>query len=323
MSRHDAKQKQKPRWPLLEAGYAPATVRKYRPAVLRFIDWCLRTGQDAQSIDDFDELLADYFQQIHDENDGAGKSIAVATLSGVRMYMPRLKDPSALPIASAVCNRWSRSKPTVSYPPLTWELAVAIACQMARAGHYRFGVATLVGFDCLLRKNELVSIRREDFADGKDARLGFDYQQAVVSIEKAKTGRFQSVEVERPAVRALLTDLANRTKPRQPLFPGGAQKYYDVFKQTCANLGLSDRYVPHSLRHGGATSMKLRGWSLEDIMQRGRWKSAMSARTYIDAGRAMLMAVKVPASIAAAGQALAHDVGLAMALTQKHKVKGG
>ena len=152
MSRHDAKQKHKPRWPLLEKGYAPATVKKYKTAVHRFIDWCLRTGQDAQTIDGLDELLADYFHQIHEENHGAGKSTANATLAGVRMYMPRLKDPSALPIASATCNRWNKSQPPVSYPPLTWELAVAIACQMARAGHYRFGVATLVGFDGLLAR---------------------------------------------------------------------------------------------------------------------------------------------------------------------------
>jgi len=258
MSRRDVKTQL---WPLLEAGFAPATIKKYRPAVHRFLDWCTTTRQGASTDADLDELLADYFQHIHDDNDGKGKSTAVATLQGIRMYMPWLKDP-ALPIASAISNRWNKSRPPVSYPPLTWELAVVIACQMARNGHYRLGVATLVGFDCLLRKSELMSIRRENFADGKDARLGFEYKQAILSFDKTKTGRFQSVEVLDPVVRALLTDLVSRTKPRNFVFPGGADKYHAVFKQTCADLGLSERYVPHSLRHGGATGeRRSRGFS--------------------------------------------------------------
>lgn len=317
MSRHD--DTKKGRWPLLEGGYAPSTVKKYRRAVHRFIDWCLTTQQDATTTDDLDELLADYFQQMYDDNGGSGKSTAIATLQGLRMYMPRLKADNALPTAAAMCTRWNKAKPAVSYPPLTRELAVVIACQMARAGHYRFGVATLVSFECLLRVGEMASMRRENFADGKDARLGAEYKQTVVSIDKAKTGRFQSVEVKDEAVKALLAELVKHTKPGAAVFPGGAGRYRKVFKETCASLGLSDKYVPHSLRHGGATRLFLLKVPLEDILMRGRWKSTMSARTYIQAGRAMLMAMHVPPGIAAAGLVLARDVRLSMALSQKHK----
>jgi len=177
MSRRDDKKKPTQRWPLLEAGYAPATLAKYKPAVHRFIDWCIATGKDPQTTDDLDELLGDYFQEIHDERDGGGKSIAAATLAGIRMYIPQLKAP-ALPIASAVCTRWHKSRPNVSYPPLTWDLAVLIAVQMARGGHYRAAVATLLGFDCFLRIGELTALKRENFADGKDVRLGSDYQRS-------------------------------------------------------------------------------------------------------------------------------------------------
>jgi integrase len=307
------------RWPLLEGGYAPATVKKYKRAVHRFLNWCLTTQQDAETTEELDELLSDYFQQMHDDNGGAGKSVAVATLQGIKMYMPRIKADSALPIASTISARWNKSKPSISYPPLTWELAVAIACQMARAGHFRFGVATLVSFVCLLRVGEMASMRRENFADGCDVRLGAEYQQAVVSIDKAKTGRFQSVEVKDEQVKTLLMAVVAETKPGQLLFPGGAAAYRRVFKETCASLGLSSKYVPHSLRHGGATRLYLQHVPLEDILMRGRWKSTMSARTYVQSGRAMLMAMQVPDRVAKAGLVLARDVVTSMALTQKHK----
>jgi len=316
MSRQDAKQPQ--RWPLLEAGFAPATIAKYKPAVHRFIDWCIRTGQDPSTTDELDELLADYFQQIHDDNNGSGKSIASATLHGIHMYLPRLKAASALPIASAICKRWHKSKPPTSHPPLTWELTVVIACQMARAGHYNLGVATLVGFDCLLRKEELMSLRRENFADAKDVRLSVNYQKAVLSLDRTKTGRDQSVELRNKSVLHLLSQVARSTKPRALIFPGGAQKYYRVFKATCRDLGLSSRYVPHSLRHGGATLMLLQGIPIEEIIRHGRWKSSESVKTYIKAGRAQLMAMKAPLSVSVAGLHLAKDIIKSMALTQKH-----
>jgi integrase len=320
MSRRESNSKKQPqqRWPLLEAGFAPATVTKYKTAVHRFIDWCFTTGNDPATTDDLDEVLADYFQHIHEERDGGGKSLASATLAGIRMYIPRLRAP-ALPTASAVCARWHKSRPAVSYPPLTWELAVLIACQLARSGHYRYGVATLLGFDCLMRVGELMSMRRENFADGKDIRLGAVYQQAMVSINKAKTGKFQSVPIEAAGVRALIAGVIKHTKPGALVFPGGTQRYRAAFKATCADLGLSEDYVPHSLRHGGATRMYLRKEKLEDIMLRGRWKASPSARTYIQMGPALLMAKKVPAATSSAALKLAKDIVLSMTLTQKHK----
>ena len=319
MSRHDdSKDSKKPRWRLLEAGYAPATVEKYKRAVHRFLEWCTDNQLNAQTTDELDELLADYFQELYDENDGGGKSIAVCTLQGIRMYMPRVKREDSLPYAATMCTRWLKDQPSVSYPPLTWDLTVVIACQMARNGYFRYGVATLLAFNCLLRVGELTSLRRESFADGKDSRLGNEYKHAVVSLDKTKTGRFQSVQITDKHVQSLVRAVVTDTKPKQLLFPGGASKYRVVFKKVCAELGLDSRYVPHSLRHGGATRLHLTGVTLEDILMRGRWKSTSSARTYIQSGRAMLMAVNAPAAISKAAAALTVDVAASMALSQKH-----
>src|SRR3569623_1758134 len=85
--------------------------------------------------------------------------------------------------------------------------------------------------------------------------------------------------------------------------------------RTCAKLGLSQDYVPHSLRHGCATMLHLLGWTLEDIMLVGRWLSANSARTYIQSGPAMLLDSQIPREIMELGRQLSkrlvHAVELA------------
>lgn len=309
------------RWPLLEAGYAPATLAKYRAAVKHFYHWCRENGaDDPQHYQQLDELLADYFQSIFDENEGKGKQKAKDTLYGVQLFLPHAR--GKMIVSSAIAARWSKSTPVVSYPPLTWELTVLIAVQMTRHRRADLALAALLGFDCLLRVGELMRIRARDVAFPADARMGADreYRVTTLAIPVAKTGKNQSVVVRDPDVIALLRGAVKAAgKARSaPLFRGGAHAFRTLFKRVCAELGLSDKYVPHSLRHGGATRLHLQGVPLEDIMARGRWASAKSARTYIQASRAVLMATRPPPAMVATAVALSRSVRLALALAQKH-----
>lgn len=304
------------RWYLLEAGYAKKTVDKYKAAVRLFLRWCSNGRHTAEAVEDLDDLLTDYFHEIYEQNGGRGKQRAKDTLYGVQMFLPRTK--GRLLVASKVLTQWTKLMPSESYPPLTWELAVLIAVQMLRAGHHRYAVGTLLAFDCLLRVGELASLTARDIAEAGDARMGAEYRHTTVAIRRAKTGRNQSVVLLNDDVRELLRPLVQQTKPGALLFPGGSAGYRRVFKATCAELGLSARYVPHSLRHGGATRLHLLGVSLEDVMMRGRWASAKSARTYIQSSRAMLMSVRVPRAAAASAMVLAQDVPLSFALAQLH-----
>ncbi len=309
------------RWPLLEAGYQQTTVRAYRAAVKEFYDWCRDNGaDDPKHFRQLDELLADYFQQMYDENEGKGKTKAKATLYGVYLFLPHAK--GKLIVSERISSRWSKSAPATSYPPLTWELTVLVAVQMARHRRADLALAALLGFDCLLRVGELMRVRARDIAFPTDARMGAEYRVTTLAIPVAKTGRNQSVIVRNPDVVALLRDAVARAvaaKARDaPLFRGGAPGFRALFKRACAELGLSDKYVPHSLRHGGATRLHLQGVPLEDIMARGRWASAKSARTYIQASRAVLMATRPPPARVAAGLALSRDVKQSLALAQKH-----
>ena len=99
------------------------------------------------------------------------------------------------------------------------------------------------------------------------------------------------------------------------LLPMSADKYRRVFKRACSDLDLSSSYVPHSLRHGGATRWHLLGHSIEDILLRGRWASTKSARRYVQAGRAMLLTTHVPDSLCRIARVLTQNVILSLVLS--------
>ncbi len=111
------------------------------------------------------------------------------------------------------------------------------------------------------------------------------------------------------AVVKLLRGVVKDTDKNGNLFGFTSAQYRYEFKKTCAMLGLSESYVPHSLRHGGATHLFLKeGWSVEDIMHHGRWASTKSARRYIQQGRALLYDMSIPTQMASVAANLASNL---------------
>lgn len=71
-----------------------------------------------------------------------------------------------------------------------------------------------------------------------------------------------------------------------------------LMRNACIQLGVGHTpYVPHSLRHGGATADFLKTGSIERVQFRGRWKSMESLRTYVQTARALLAAQDVPVAL--------------------------
>lgn len=304
---------------LIEASYAPSTLRKYRNAVSHFLSWASDSGEDPSDPDDLDDLLCDYFHFLFDNDLGKGK--AHAALYGILMLMPRLD--GHLRLASRCLRGWAKLHPAKAYPPLTWELTCLIALRLCLSGHLRHAIGVLLSFDCLLRVGELVNLRREDVADAKDARIGVASVDMTIRLRSTKTGPNQWVIVRDPSVKILLRKLLDSTSSGDHLFPFSTSTFRTHFKATCASLGLSPLYVPHSLRHGGATRAHLLGMPLEDILIRGRWASSKSARRYIQAGRAMLLTMDVSVSVQALAGSVSEDLLLFLSLAQSHTVRAG
>jgi len=220
----------------VEAAFAPATVKKYTEAVIAFINWCKKQHMDPSEVGEFDDCLTDYFHFLYDC--GRGKDDARCTLYGIVMLHPTLKD--SLPVASLSLRGWERLAPSQAHPPITWELAVLVAVHMARNGLWFHAVGTLLAFDCLLRIGELVGLQREDVADSGDLRMGSDFKGMALRLRKTKTGPNQWVDVKEATVCTLLRGLL-RKFDRKAVFPFTSAEFRDVFKKTCAALGLSAR----------------------------------------------------------------------------------
>jgi hypothetical protein len=300
---------------LFDIGLAKRTRNSYRKAVLQFLAWCDLHDLEAEDFDVLDQQVTTYMHHVYMENEGKCRQQCANTIFGIQCLMPESR--GKLLRAAHCLKQWEKAHPSVPYPPLTWALTCLLAVQMVRAGFYRFGVATLLGFDCLLRINELLSLRVDDVTDLREWRER-EYREMSVRLAKAKTGVNQSVDILDPKVKALVLSLAGRTKCGALLFPGGENEYRRVFKACCASLGLSSSYVPHSLRHGGATRLFLQGWSVDRIMIRGRWKESKSARRYIQSSKAVAIATTVPTHIQPLADAVSKDVESAFAQAQKH-----
>jgi integrase len=292
--------------------------------VKEFLEWMFDNDEDAADVEGFDDLLLDFVHHLYES--GRGKMAANMTLAGLRLFMPQLEH--RLPRSTQAIRGWNKRCPGRSYPPLTWHLAVAVGVQMARTHtnthSYRKGVGVLVAFDCFLRVGELCNLRRDDVTDAGDSRIGSEHKSIMLHLRKTKTNTNQEMRMVTPSVITLLRGLVANTKPGDRLFPFTPDTFRRNFKAACAQLGLSPDYVPHSLRHGGATRYRhVLGWSMEDIMQRGRWASTKSARRYVQSGMAMLLEQSAPKHIDLLASTMAMDPVLYLSLAQKHSVSVG
>lgn len=302
------------RW-LLTEGYAPRTVDRYRRAADRFRSWAARRSLGPLVVGPvLDDLFADYLHLLHSR--GAGKAAAVDAFYGLNMLMPGAKRD--MPVSRDCLRRFVKSRPSVSYPPLSWGVTCVIAVWLAKHYSFRHAIAMLLAFDCLLRSGELLALRREDVVAGGDARVGHGFDGMFIRLGQTKTGPDQSVDVLDENVQCLLRLLVAATRPRERLFPFTGAQLLAALRKACRALGLDGATVVHSARHGGATALWLRKWTLESIMFRGRWKSADSARRYIQAGRARLASRSLPDLVARMAAAFSSDLlgALRAALSQ-------
>ena len=301
---------------LHEAAHTRGTVSRYRAQVRAFLEWMFRNREDPRSVSEMDAVLSEYVHHLYIERGGKGRSSAENTLYGVELFLPRTKGKLRLTRLSLA--GWKKLVPPKPFPPLTWDLAVMVAVRLVTEGHFLMGVATLVAFDAYLRVGEFTNIYSKDIAEPGDHRMGAGFNRTAIRIRHAKTGKNQWAEVREPAVQELLHEVLELTAPGDRIFPFSPRTYRKHFRAACDALGISRKYVPHSLRHGGATRDHLRGVHLEEILRRGRWASTKSARHYIQAGRALLLATRVPKHTARLAGVLASDVQLAFSLAQQH-----
>ena len=307
-----------PRLPLQDLALAPTSLTSYNRSLHNFLTHSRLTPQQllTEPAMRLDRLLAVFMQHSFDMT--SPFTYAAHALHAVIYHRPDVK--LQLFISRQCLKGWERVKKTASHPPLTWELTVAMACWLARSGSFAPAVAMLVAFDCYLRVGEPTRIRLRDVVMPNDARMGDAHTGMAVCLARTKTGLNQSVALHRPAVAAVLCGWVRSIqsgchRDDNPLiFPFSASRLRHLMRAACVHFGVGHiAYVPHSLRHGGATADFLLTGSIERVQFRGRWKSMESVRTYVQTARALLAAQAVPAALNALGKQLGAELVPVMA----------
>ena len=306
---------------LRDARVSSVTIVKYKTAVAKFFSHSyhqlsLISFTDTDALDD---ILSEYLEDMYVDGE-ISYTEASYTLSGLHLLFPRLCSSTTLCESHARMVGWKRLCPSTSYPPLTWEVTCAIAMHMALSGHVQHAVATLLAFDCYLRISEFSRLSINDIVCPalSDARSSRVAAQVIVCLARAKTGINQSVTVRRASVADILIKFllhrihGDKALPASPLFEFSFASYRSFFTRSCAALGLSHiGYVPHSLRHGGATFDFQNHLPMLDVMQRGRWAVLKSAQRYVQSGVSLLRLHSVPHAIFLFGCSVADSLVLA------------
>lgn len=294
---------------LLRYRIADATRRLYLTAVRRFLEWCNDNDITSLTTTDLDHILTDYLHALWRADMTRSPQAALSTRYGLTYLRPDLD--AVLPTADAAIRGWQAYRPPVSRPPLTYEAAVAIAATLASRQQLRLAVAVLLSFDCYLRSNEVLHLLATDVLLPATAQSSA-FSSPVLRLRRTKTGTNQSVTVRDPAVHRLLSVLIATTPPDQPLFPYTYSQLSKGFNDAATALGLQAvHFTLHSLRHGGATHDYARDVPIEDIMVRGRWQSNSTARIYLQTGRALLIANRIPPAVSRyAQELLQHDLAV-------------
>lgn len=300
---------------LTASAFAPSTATAYSTAVTRYLSWCHHRCRH-RSVAQLDRCVERYICYLYFQHRGRNRQLAVNTVYGLYMQHPALRD--RLRGSEGLLRGWQRAAPSVSHPPLTWPLTIAIARTMAGNGYVDCAVATLVAFDGLLRVGELVAIMVADVSLPDDSRRGaasrtVSYSaasssspslrrssSAYIRLAITKTGSNQTAEISNVEVITLLQRHIDSRPADGRLFPfpsaSPADYYRSILRATCVALGVSSfNFTPHSLRHGGATHAHMHmGQTIEHVLHRGRWQSNSSARTYLQSGAAALIATQLP-----------------------------
>lgn len=300
------------RLPLQNLALAPASTKSYNKSLRSFLSHARLSTQQLLSLPapTLDRLLSLYIQ--HSYNTSSPFTYASHALHAVIFHRPDVK--ASMFVSRQCIKGWERVKKTLSYPPLTWEITVAIACNMAQRGLHGPAVACLVAFDCYLRVGELTRIRLRDVVLPNDPRMGRAHSAMAVCLAQTKTGKNQSVALDRQPVCDVLCAWVHRISSTAGtgnpyIFAFSPDYLRRALRQSCLELGLSHcHYVPHSFRHGGASADFLIHGSIERVQFRGRWKQMESLRTYVQSARALLAAQSIPPALNQLGMQLSDSL---------------
>jgi len=294
--------------PLAHEAVTEASAEIYTRSIRRLLKELLQLPVP-QSTADYDWMLSHIVSQwglgLH-ERAHVGNTLHSALIH----FCPELTD--RVPVLERSLQGWRKIDPARQRSPLTRLCVGAIASWFCEHGEPEAAGITVLSYDALFREQDWTRLHGRDIhAQGNDV---------AITLWKCKTGDDQGLLLCDPVAKAIALGAKSAAADNEHVFHLSQQEYVDRFHQAVAALSLpaADNglaWVPHCLRHAGASELHRAGWSLTDIKLRGRWTGDKSLARYTKAHQLIRLDSRLDAATRARGTAFWSDPAMAFGRT--------
>lgn len=239
---------------------------------------------------EYDLIVSEYLEVLWDS--GEPKSLATYSLAGLQYFIPALK--KNLPRSWKLKATWDKLELPCQAIPLDVDTLFAFVGYFWKTKQRVMALASIIGFNGLLRTGELLNLRK---ADCHRTDSGY-----LLVLQVTKGGQRRLIQDESVSITDALTiwclDVLLEDKlPGDWLVGLSGPMFRTRWNNLKKNLGLqSHRFLPYSLRRGGATWFFNHTGSFSQTMLRGRWQHLKTCKLYISEAQTSLTALALPQS---------------------------
>ena len=258
-------------------------LQSYLPAVRSFLQYADAQPRRPSSLEELDALLVSYLGFLCYVKD-AHPVQGAYTVNGCTYLMPAIS--RHLQLSWRALQAWQRLHIGQEGGPVGLEtLALMEEHLRSRPDDHSQVAADMlpVAVDGYMREQDLLQVQVRDIVDNPtEDRLVFLFGRASRG-ESSKTGRDQGVQLDDPYARSVVGRRIRHKQPKDKVFDITESRFRQLWKEA-ANVVTGDHRLvgpPHSLRHTGASRDRATGRrTIEEIMERGRWKVMASVARY-------------------------------------------
>ena len=269
-------------------GLKPRTLKCYENALRAFFTYLEEENISLPTKRSrLDELLAQFLEHLY--LDDRPITYAGHTMSAFRRFYPQLR--YKLPLSKQYFSNWRSVHVSQQATPLPATLALAIAGVAAECNHLAFACLVLVGFLGFLRTSEMTNLTWQ--------KLTFDPNsgQIVLALPSTKTSKNKEESIVLSDRRVcLLLERLEKCQASNRLWKWSPSVFRKQLADILSFLQIEpSSFSAYSIRRGGATHAFSEGIPMDQLVIKGRWQNAKTARIYLDSGRAALVQLQFSA----------------------------
>ena len=255
----------------------PRTLVGYNAACKWFFTWmiAMQLALPAE-VWEFDVVICEAIEAAWAE--GENRNLIGNLLSGIVNKIPAIR--GNLRGSWRLWSAWGKQELPLRAPPFTPDMVLAMAGIMLAWSMADVTALLLLGYDCSLRTNELLTIQRQHMTF--NATFTSVVAHLVCTKTTSRHGGIESVTRTEPNICRYLGQVCKSLLPGDAVLQRSVPQFRIAFDKALACLGLDRSFRPYSLRRGGASHFFRCTGSMDATMERGRWGDQRTARIYVN-----------------------------------------